>query len=326
MKNFTNKNDSLQGISNSATVESLKEYQNTLQDLQKAYKETLDYLLNASKEYQQQAKDSNPYAQALAIAKKEQEELSANIGYYKDVQEKRLNVDKWYIREYNKIMENKKGMSKEEQSQALLDLNNLYKFNSAEADAEVWQERGEKIGDIVGDGLEDILTKYDDFGDSMKNMATDIANYLIQESVRALLQQAFATEQMKGMMNALEKNSKKGGFAGAAFNIIQGLRKGLTDYHSGGIVPVGANAELPGTQEQLALLKGGERILSPGENTSYNNQGSSSPVVFNNFNVKAWDSKDVKKYLLENRQLLNQITFQGIKDNNAQLRHMVRNA
>ena len=36
--------------------------------------------------------------------------------------------------------------------------------------------------------------------------------------------------------------------------------------------------------------------------------------------------KDVKKYLLENRQLLNQITFQGIKDNNAQLRHMVRNA
>lgn len=114
---------------------------------------------------------------------------------------------------------------------------------------------------------------------------------------------------------------------GTAFNIIKGLSKGIGIFHSGGIVPVGANAEVPGTQEQLALLKGGERILSPGENASYNSgQGSSSPIVLNNFNVKAWDSKDVKKYLLENRQLLNQITFQGIKDNNAQLRHMVRNA
>ena len=40
------------GISDTATVESLKEYQDTLKDLQKAYKETLDYLLNASKNYQ----------------------------------------------------------------------------------------------------------------------------------------------------------------------------------------------------------------------------------------------------------------------------------
>ena len=48
--------------------------------------------------------------------------------------------------------------------------------------------------------------------------------------------------------------------------------------------------------------------------------------MFNNFNVKAWDSKDVSKYLWENRTLLNQITFQGIKDKNALLRTMVRNA
>lgn len=199
MKNYTNKADSLQGISNTATIESLKEYEKTILELQQTYKQTLDSMLEAAKNYQNKAKDNNPYAQALAIAQKEQEELNANVGYYKDAQEKRLNVDRWYIQEYNKIMANKKGMS--------------------------------------------------------------------------------------------------------------------------------ADAEVPGTQEQLALLKGGERILSPGENASYNSgQGSSSPIVLNNFNVKAWDSKDVKKYLLENRQLLNQITFQGIKDNNAQLRHMVRNA
>lgn len=324
------KNDNskfLQGISDTATIESLKEYEKTILELQQTYKQTLDSMLEAAKNYQNKAKDNNPYAQALAIAQKEQEELNANVGYYKDAQEKRLNVDRWYIQEYNKIMANKKGMSADEQTQAFADLNQLYNFNYAQADAEVWQERGEKIGDIVGDGMDDILTKYNDFGDSMKNMATDIANYLIKESVRALLQQAFATEQMKGLIGALETGSKKGGFMGTAFNIIKGLGKGIGIFHSGGIVPVGANAEVPGTQEQLALLKGGERILSPGENASYNSgQGSSSPIVLNNFNVKAWDSKDVKKYLLENRQLLNQITFQGIKDNNAQLRHMVRNA
>lgn len=93
------------GISDTATVESLKEYQDTLKDLQKAYKETLDYLLNAAKNYQNKAKDNNPYAQALAIAQKEQEELNANVGYYKDAQEKRLNVDRWYIQEYNKLLE-----------------------------------------------------------------------------------------------------------------------------------------------------------------------------------------------------------------------------
>ena len=117
------------GISDTATVESLKEYQDTLKDLQKAYKETLDYLLNAAKNYQNKAKDNNPYAQALAIAQKEQEELNANVGYYKDAQEKRLNVDRWYIQEYNKIMANKKGMSADEQTQAFADLNQLYNFN-----------------------------------------------------------------------------------------------------------------------------------------------------------------------------------------------------
>lgn len=105
MEKSTNKNYGLQGISDTTTIESLKEYQDTLKDLQKAYKETLDYLLNASKNYQQKAKDNNPYAQALAIAQKEQEELNANVGYYKDAQEKRLNVDRWYIQEYNKLLE-----------------------------------------------------------------------------------------------------------------------------------------------------------------------------------------------------------------------------
>ena len=81
-----------------------------------------------------------------------------------------------------------------------------------------------------------------------------------------------------------------------------------------------------GRRNSRTVLKGGERVLSPGENASFESADSQSPVVFNNFNIKAWDSKDVQKYLLENKQLLNSITYEGIKNNNSQLRNMVKNA
>ena len=127
-------------------------------------------------------------------------------------------------------------------------------------------------------------------------------------------------------MNALTLGGQKGGVIGAASNLIKGIGKGFGIFHSGGVVPVGANPSLPGTKEQLALLKGGERILSPAENTNYSSDTGTSPVVFNHFNIKAWDSKDVQSYLLENKELLNSITFDGIKNNSSQLRFMVRNA
>ena len=105
-KNMTkNRIPLFQGLSDTATIESLKAYEKTILELQQTYKQTLDSMLEAAKNYQNKAKDNNPYAQALAIAQKEQEELNANVGYYKDAQEKRLNVDRWYIREYNKLLE-----------------------------------------------------------------------------------------------------------------------------------------------------------------------------------------------------------------------------
>lgn len=210
----------------------------------------------------------------------------------------------------------------------MADLQKLYDQKYLQAESEVWEERGAKISEIVGSGFEDILLKYDDFGDNMKKMANEITSYLAQEAIKGMLKQVFAAEQLQSILGAINTGATSSGFKGAAFSLLKGMTGffGLTKHHSGGIAPVGANMQLPGTQEQLALLKGGERILSPAENTSYNSNQGASPVVFNNFNVKAWDSKDVSKYLWENRTLLNQITFQGIKDNDAHLRTMVRNA
>ena len=39
--------------------------------------------------------------------------------------------------------------------------------------------------------------------------------------------------------------------------------------------------------------------MSPSENVNYENSQAASPVIVNSFNIKAWDSKDVKKYLLD---------------------------
>ena len=259
--------------------------------------------------------------------KKEKEELTVDIGDYEDVYKKRLAIDKWYEEERKKLQEKQNESPNQNFSNAEISLDALYKERSNNVDNEVWQERGEKIANIFGNGLEDVLTSYGDFDTSMRKMTKDLYDYLITESAKALLQQVFNAKQMQSIMNALSLGSQKGGFIGAATNIFKGIGKKFGIFHSGGIVPDGANASLPGVEEQLALLKGGERILSPAENTNYSsNSSASSPVVFNNFSIKAWDSKDVQKYLLENKSLINQITFDGIKNNDSDLRFMVRNA
>ena len=221
-------------------------------------------------------------------------------------------------------------MSPDAQNKAMMDLGELYNQKYAQADEEVWMERGEKVASIMGGSFSELITEYEHFGDKMKDIATSLADYMIQESLRAVTQQIMSTQKVQSLLGSIfSAGSSKGGLFGVAANFFKGFgrRIGLPTFHDGGVVPVGANTEIEGTQEQLALLKGGERILSPGENANYSSRETqSSPVVFNNFNVKAWDSKDVCRYLLDNRELLNQITYQGIKDNCSHLRTMVQNA
>ncbi|MBS4760302.1 MAG: hypothetical protein KHX03_06355 [Clostridium sp.] len=182
----------------------------------------------------------------------------------------------------------------------------------------------EDMSDEFAKGLQSMIKGYKDFSDVMKDLTDSLADYMIKRMAESIAQNIFSQEGLsaslgfgRGILSWLGGTGKGiGGFLGSIFS----------KHHSGGVVPAGANYSLPGTQEQLALLKGGERILSPGENANFESAGAQAPVVFNNFNIKAWDSKDVQKYLLENKQLLNSITYDGIKNNNSQLRNMVRNA
>lgn len=179
--------------------------------------------------------------------------------------------------------------------------------------------------DSFSNGLQKMILGYQDFKTTMQQIGSELTTYLLKQITDLAIQSLFTVNNFKAAGNAASATGNwGGGFLGAVGGIFKGV---FGKHHSGGVIPSGANYSLPGTQEQLALLKGGERVLSPSENVSYNDsQGGGSPVVLNNFNIKAWDSKDVRKYLTENRELLNQITFEGIKNNNCQLRNMVKGA
>ena len=262
----------------------------------------------------------------MEMQRKAQEEMSTDLDAYEDAFEKRVTIDKWYYNELKKLQQNKAGLSSTELSEARNSLDDLYNKRSIEAEEEVWMERGEKIAGIFQDSCSGIIDNYKNFGDEMKDLAKDLSLFLLQEASKTAMQQLFSTNKMQGLLASLTSISQGGGFKGSGAALIKGIGRAFGIFHSGGIVPVGANAEIPGTNEQFALLKGGERILSPSENTNYSSGGGTSPVVFNNFNIKAWDSKDVRKYLTENKDLINQITFEGIKYNNSNLRNMVRGA
>ena len=324
------KNNFNQSITTADTdiVKQLQEIYKKLGIPRNGISKELQEILDLCKAYSEKTAEKNPYRTLLEMQQKAKEQLSTDIDDYEDISQKRLAIDKWYYDELKKLHQNKAGLSSSELNQAKLSLDDLHDKRILQAEEEVWMERGEKIAGIFEDSMSGIIDNYKNFGDEMKDLAKDLTAFLLQEASQAAMQKLFSTNKMKGIISSLNTLSQGGGFKGNGAALIKGIGRAFGIFHSGGIVPVGANAEIPGTNEQFALLKGGERILSPAENTNYssNSQSSASPVVFNNFNIKAWDSKDVRKYLLENKDLLNSITFEGIKYNNCNLRNMVRGA
>lgn len=177
----------------------------------------------------------------------------------------------------------------------------------------------DKLVGIFNSAIGEMIDGTKDFGDIMKGVLNNLKNYFIKAAQDAI---------MNGIISTTTGNALSNGIRGASFlggGFLSGLFGSfLPSHHSGGVIPSGTGYSLPGTSEYLSVLKGGERVLSPAENVAYNNsQTDRKNVVVNNFNVKAWDSKDVQKYLLENKSLLASITAENIKYNNANLKYAV---
>ena len=175
----------------------------SIEELAKKISKVFEEMVNAARQYHEKENKDNPYAIMIEASKKFQEELNAELGSYKDVQEKRLEIDRWYNAEYKKLQDNKQNLSNTAQGKAFADLEQLYQDRKKQATIETWQNHGEEIGQILSRSYDKILTEYQNFGDTMKGISTDISNYLIEESIRAVVQQIFATQK-----NVLERERK----------------------------------------------------------------------------------------------------------------------
>lgn len=183
--------------------------------------------------------------------------------------------------------------------------------NSLSADSD-------KLASIFNSAIGDMIDGTKDFGDIMKSVLNDLRNYFIKAVQDAITNGFISATTGNALSNTIGgADFFGGGFFTGLFGSI------LSSHHSGGVIPSGTGYSLPGTGEYLSVLKGGERVLSPAENVAYNNQSDRKNVVVNNFNVKAWDSKDVQRYLLENKSLLASITAENIKYNNANLKYAI---
>ena len=225
-------------------------------------------------------------------------------------------------REYQDIKNNIMQGASDEQQQNAQKLVNT--FQDAQPLVEVLSADAKELETIFTSALSKMADGTQNFSDIMKNVLNDLKNYFIKSISDAIV---------NGIINSTVKDSVSSlfsGFGESAFSsnstkgIFSNILHSIFSFHSGGLIPQGTGFSLPGTSEYLTVLKGGERVLSPSENTAYNNESQNNGnVVVNNFNIKSWDSKDVQQYLLDNKNLLANITADNIKYNNANLRYMI---
>ena len=242
-------------------------------------------------------------------------------------QREREKLEK-YIKQKNKYREASEYMNANVEDKDAANM--LAKMSGMEKTSkEIAEEAGGDLNELekmFNGTLKDILNGTKDFDSAMKSLVGNLENYFIETFTNAITKGLFDSTLGSLVSNAM------GSITGFVSSSTTAGTKGIMNvignifgiHHSGGYIPSGTGT-IPGTSEYISVLKGGERVLSPAENADYSNNDTSEQgkVVVNNFNVKAWDSKDVKKYLLENKNLLANITYENIKNNNSSLRSMI---
>lgn len=318
----------LSGAKNKAELQKLEEENlaRQLQEIQVAKAlETQRKLYDIQAGYQQEA---------------EQIDLENNLnagflgGLFGDAYTKKLNLEKWYQTERQKIIKESNG-NIEAQNKAFGDLETLRNQKIAQENLNTWQQYGSNVSSILSSSFSDIISGNETFSDALKALMSNLYQQLIKMALNAAMKEIEIEQMKQAMLKALRAaGSFFGGIGGAIGGLVSNVVSSggggmmyqadpmLPMYHSGGNVP--------GTKEQLALVKGGERVLNPAENVAYTSgqevesaQGGVNNIMM--FNIKAWDGKDVMQTLKANSQTINQIVSNGIKNNNQGLRTTVQN-
>jgi hypothetical protein len=265
------------------------------------------------KNYQEQSKSIENATQADG-------ELGGVLGSFQSGYAQKLEILKWYYDERDKIT-NTANITNEQQLEAWGQLNILKTKKLAEVNKQTVKDERQRIAEIFGNSLDTMLTSYGGFSVSMQQLVLNLGRELLSYELKKAIDHINIAQMEAVAITAIQ--AAMGFVTGGVSNIassITGLL-GFKKNHSGGY-------QLPGTKEQLALLKGGERVLSPAETTSYNNGeqggiGKGSTIVYAP-QIKAMDSKDVSRWFNENKNQIINIIAQGAKDNTGNLRTIIQ--
>lgn len=317
----------LSGAKNKAELQKLEE-ENLARELQEIQitkaLETQRKLYDIQKGYQEQS-------QQISM----ENDLSSGFfgGLFGDAYTQKLELEKWYQTERQRIIKESNG-DIEAQNKAFGDLETLRNQKIAQDNLNTWQQYGNDVSSILSSSFSDIISGNETFSDALKALMSNLYQQLIKMALNAAMKEIEIEQMKQAMLKALRAaGSFFGGIGGAIGGLVSSAVSSggggmmyqadpmLPMYHSGGVVP--------GTKEQLALVKGGERVLNPAEKAAYssgeeeNAQGGVNNIMM--FNIKAWDGKDVIQTLKANSQTINQIVSSGIKNNNQGLRTTVQN-
>lgn len=247
-------------------------------------------------------------------------ELGGVLGSFQSGYAQKLEILKWYYDERDKII-NTANLTAQQKQEAFNQLDLLQNQKLAEANKNIWRDRGTEISGIVSNSLDTMLTNYGGFSATMKQLAVNLAREMLKIAIQDAMAHISVKQMEAAAVTAL--NAVMGFFTGGTSTAISGgmsFMSGIKTAHSGGY-------QLPGTDEQLKLLKGGERVLSPAETTAYNNNqsgvgGQGTNIVYAP-QVKAMDSRDVASWFNENKNQIINIIAQGTKDNTGGLRTVI---
>lgn len=246
------------------------------------------------------------------------DEAGGFLGSFGAGYQEKLNILKWYYQEYDKIT-NTHFTDAQSKQDAYNQLSLVKEKKLAEAELDVWYQRGHDIMSIFENTFSQMLTNYGDFSDNMKQLAINLLQYLLKEELSYVLKSIEYEKMRTAVITALRSaTSVIGGFFGGLFGSAHSGHTFLPKYHAGGM-----SAD---QTEHFALIKNNERVLSPAETTSYNNNeqnGGSNYIVYAPV-VRAMDSKDVAQWFNENKNQVISIISQGIKDNTQGLRTQVQ--
>lgn len=252
----------------------------------------------------------------------EEQAYQAAGGYlasFGDSFQQRLNIEKNYYTEREKIMQMAFN-SETEKQEAYNELALLRTSQLAQLQLNTWRGYGHDIKSIFDSTFSTMLTNYGSFGENMQQLALNISKKLLEIALQETLKM-ISFEKMK-QAAILATKAIKGAFSfgiGALFH-SGGTIVPTEKHHYGGITT-------PDQTEHFALLKNNERVLSPAETSAYNQNESSQNgqnyIVYAP-QVRAMDSRDVAQWFNDNKQQVISIVADGIKNNNQGLRTQIQ--